>query len=107
LVDNPPTGHRLDQITEFAKVVIWTIGLNPVVSVYYHVHILNGTHGRSVTMGPIKIWFVSCLKSDEIIAQDSLALFCNRQSEVGGVVEWNSEMPSDVYEGRDVSEHPK
>lgn len=55
----------------------------------------------------IQVGFVSGLQTDEVVSEDLLPLFDDFQAEVGGIVEWHAEVPSDIDQIRYVAEHVK
>jgi hypothetical protein len=60
-----------------------------------------------VSVIDVKVGFVTCLESNKIIAQDVSTLLRNIKSKIGRVVEWNTKVPPNVYQGGDIAKHPK
>lgn len=53
----------------------------------------------------IEIRFVGGLESKEVVAENILALFCDLEAPVDGVVEGDAQEPLDVQHLRDISSH--
>ena len=56
-------------------------------------------------MSNIQIRLVPCLQAQQLITQDPLASFDDTQPPVRRIVEWHTEVPSNIHQGGYVSEH--
>ena len=81
------SAHGSNKIPDFPLVVSWSISLENSLIPSHWADAKRGSYLRSMSVGEVKIGFVTGLETEDPVTEDFLAPLYNIQPPVGGVVE--------------------